>query len=63
MIKLDYTIKVTIEKNSIQEDYIVTYFSLLNNKIILWLNKWDLIIELNEKDKVFKNWKQLKFKL
>ena len=56
-----YNTKVTIEKNSKQEDYIVTYFSLLNNKIILWLNKWDLIIELNKDDKVFKNWTELKF--
>lgn len=52
--------KVTIEKNSKQKHYMVTYFSLLNNKIILWLNKWDVIIELNKDDKVFKNWKQLK---
>ena len=54
-------IKVTIIKNWITQDYSVTYFSLLNNKIILWLNKWDLIIELNKDYKVFKNWTQLKF--
>ncbi len=54
-------IKVTIEKNSKQEHYMVTYFSLLNDKIVLWLYQWDLIIELNQDDKVFKNWKQLKF--
>ena len=53
--------KVTIIKNWVIKNYSVTYFSLLNNKIILWLNKWDLIIELNKDDKVFKNWTQLKF--
>ena len=53
--------KVSIEKNWVTNEYLVTYFSLLNNKIILWLSKWNKTIFLNKDNKVFKNWKKLKF--
>ena len=57
----EYGIIVSIEKNWVTKEYLVTYFSLLNNKIILWLSKWKKTIFLNKDNKVFKNLKELKF--
>lgn len=56
--KKNHTINISIHKDNVIE-YIVNYFSIFNDRIILWLEKWDLIISLNNESKVFKNWKLL----
>ena len=51
-------IKIELHYLTHKEKYLVTYFSYLNDKIVLWLNDWtEKIIILNKEYSIYVNWK------